>query len=428
MKKEHGKLKFTDAEVRNMKTEKRLQDNLEGDGFGVRVYSSGTKVFYYAYSFDGKRRFLNLGEYGTIALAEARKRHTAAKCKIDLGIDPLFEKDAAKKERESTPFVSDFVDEYINYAKEHNRGWKEIERALKANIVPKWGKQKITDIKRRDLAIVLDEIKKRGAPVMANRVLAYTRKMFSYAINERGIAMLNPFLMMKQPNKETPCERVLDEAEIRTFWGNLDTSIMGEPLKRALKLILVTGQRPGEIIGMHRSEITGDWWEIPASRSKNKLPHRVFLTATAKGLIGEAKGFIFESPVFPANLNATPPDPGKPYGVRTLTCGIKDNLPHTPESKVEDRLKIPPFTPHDLRRTAATHWAGLGITDDMIDRLQNHITKRKQSVGHIYNRYSYAKEKQQFLEAWERKLLSIVAGKKNANAIDIQTGKGLVCA
>ncbi len=409
MKSERVKSKFTDAEVRNMKTEKRLQDNLEGDGFGVRVYFSGTKVFYYAYTFDGKRRFLNLGEYGTISLAEARKRHTSAKCKIDQGIDPLFEKDTAKKERELTPFVTDFVDEYIKYSKEHNRGWQEIERALKANIVPRWGKQKITDITKRDLVLILDEIKKRGAPVMANRVLAYTRKMFSYAIRERGIVMLNPFLMMSLPNKETPCERVLDENEIKIFWNNLDSCIMGEPLKRALKLILVTGQRPGEVIGMQRSEIDGDWWEIPASRSKNKLPHRVFLTSLAKKLIGNPNGFIFESPVFPADPNASPPDPGKPYGVRTLTCGIKDNLPHTPESKVVDRLAIPHFTPHDLRRTAATQWAELGITDDMIDRLQNHITKRKQSVGHIYNRYSYAKEKQRALEQWESKLNNIIS-------------------
>jgi len=410
MKKESGKTKFTDAEVRNMKTDKRLQDNLEGDGFGVRVYASGTKVFYYTYSFDGKRRFLNLGEYGIISLAEARKRHTAAKCKIDQGIDPLFEKDTAETERKQTPFVADFVEDYIKYAKVKNRGWQEIERALKADIVPKWGKRKITDINRRDLALVLSEISDRGSPVMANRVLAYTRKMFSYAINIQGIKMVHPFLMMERPNDEESRKRVLDESEIKAFWSNLDACIMGEPLKRALKLILVTGQRPGEIIAMHRSEIDGDWWEIPASRSKNKLSHRVFLTATAKVLIGEAEGFIFESPVFPADSKAKPPNPGKPYGERTLTCGIKDNLPHTPESKVVDRLRIAHFTPHDLRRTTATQWAELGVSDDMIDRLQNHVSKRKQSVGHIYNRYSYAKEKQMAMEQWDRKLNYIVNG------------------
>jgi len=409
MKKQRSSFKFTDADVRNMKTDKRLQDNLEGSGFGVRVYNSGTKVFYHTYTFDGKRRFLNLGEYPIVSLADARKRYNASKKKIDDGIDPLLEKDAAKADRKRTPFVSDFVDEFIMlYAKEHNRGWKEIERALKSEIVPRWGKRKMTDIKRRDLILVLDDIKERGAPVMANRVLAYTRKMFSWAI-DRAVLEIHPFLMMKRPNKEETRERVLSEAEIKTFWHNLDNCRMSDKIKRALKLILVTGQRPGEVLGMHRNEINDDWWEIPAERSKNKQAHRVFLTATAKQLIGDATGYIFESPVHPANPFESPANPGKPYEVRTMTSDIKANLPHTPESKVIDNLKIPHFTPHDLRRTASTQWAQMEIPGDLIDRLQNHITKQKQGVGHIYNRYSYNKEKQKAMEQWECKLNSIIS-------------------
>ena len=383
MKKQRASMKFTDADVRNMKTDKRLQDNLEGGGFGVRVYNSGTKVFYHAYTFDGKRRFLNLGEYPIVSLADARKRYNTSKKKIDDGIDPLLEKDAMKAERKRTPFVADFVDEFIKiYAKEHNRGWKEIERALKSEIVPRWGKRKLTDIKRRDLVLLLDEIKERGSPVMANRVMAYTRKMFSWAI-DRAVLEVHPFLMMKRPNKEATRERVLSESEIKAFWHNLDNCKMSDKIKRALKLILVTGQRPGEIIGMHRNEINGDWWELPAERSKNKQAHRVFLTPTAKQLIGDATGFIFESPVHPANPLESPPNPGKSYEVRTMTSDIKANLPHTPESKVIDKLKIIHFTPHDLRRTASTQWAQIEISGDMIDRLQNHITKQKLNLSFI---------------------------------------------
>lgn len=382
--------KFTDAYIRNLQPTGKVTDYRETGscGFGVRVLPSGTKKFFYVYNMDGKRRFLNLGTYrdvnhkGGITLADANKNLIKAKSKVQERIDPLLEKDAAKAERKRTPFVADFVDEFIEkYAKEHNRGWKEIERALKSEIVPRWGKRKMTDIKRRDLVLVLDEIKERGAPVMANRVMAYTRKMFSWAI-DRAVLEIHPFLMMKRPNKEVSRERVLSEMEIRAFWNNLDDCRMSNQIKRSLKLILVTGQRPGEIIAMHRNEIDGDWWEIPATRSKNKQAHRVFLTATAKELIGDSNGYIFESPANPAKLDETPPAPAKPYEVRTMTHDIKQNLPHTPESKVVDRLKIPHFTPHDLRRTAATRWAEMEISGDMIDRLQNHITKQKQGVGH----------------------------------------------
>ena len=415
-----GKEKFTDKFIANLKPAGKIQDIREGDGFGVRVLPSGIKTFFFLYTFDGKRRFLNLGHYGTgnnggLTLAEARKKYNAAKTKYDGGVDPLGEKELAHIERKRTPFVADFVDEYINrHAKEHNRGWKEIERALKAEIVSRWGRRKITDIRRRDLVVVLDEIIERGAPVMANRVLAYTRKLFSYAV-KRDVLEANPFMGMDRPAKESGRERALSANEIKTLWANLDSARMSDSIKRALKLILVTAQRPGEVIGLHRSEIDGQWWTIPAERSKNKQAHRAFLSPLALELIGDRDGYIFESPANPGVDAEGKQLPPTHYEVRTMTRDIKANLPHTPESTVEDRLKIAHFTPHDLRRTAATCMAEIGIAGDIIDRVQNHITKQKQGVGHIYNRYSYDREKQAALEELEIKISCILAGKEYRN-------------
>jgi integrase len=309
------------------------------------------------------------------------------------------------------------VKEYINrHAKEHNRSWKEIERALKAAIIPAWGNRKITDIRRRDLVVILDEIVDRGSPVMANRVLAYTRKLFSYAL-KRDVLEVNPFMGMDRPAKEQGRERVLSTSEIKTFWANLETADISDSIRRALKLVLVTAQRPGEVIGMHRSEIEGNWWTIPSERSKNKQAHRVFLTPLAFELIGDKEEYIFESPAYRGLDAAGDPLPAKPYEVRTMTNSIKANLPHTPESTVEDKLKVARFTPHDLRRTAATCMAEMGIPGDILDRVQNHISRQKQGVGHIYNRYSYDKEKQQALEAWERRLKIITTGGDTAKVL-----------
>lgn len=409
-------MKFTDVYLRKLKPEAKKVYIREADGFALRIMPSGAKTFLLIYTFDGKRKELNLGGYPNVSIAAAKIKYGDAKKALAKGKDPGALEREARDERKRTPFIEDFVDEFITqYAKEHNRGWKEIERALKAEIVSRWGNRKITDIKRRDLVLALDEIRKRGAPVMANRVLAYTRKMFSWAV-ERAVLEINPFLGMSRPTKEITRERALNEAEIKAFWNNLEDCKMSDCIKRALKLLLITGQRPGEIIAMHRDEISGDWWQIPTERSKNLQAHRVFLTPLAKRFIGEGTGYIFESPAKPRKSNEVLPVtdnikknlPPKPYEVRTMTHDIKANLPHTPESKVVDRLKIPHFTPHDLRRTAATQWAEMGISGDLIDRLQNHVTKQKQGVGHIYNRYSYDKEKQLALEDWERRLLSIV--------------------
>ncbi len=431
---------FTDKEISNLKPRKTEYWVREGKGFCVRVYPSGEKAWYYIYTFDGRKRYMRLGEgaYPEVSLSGARKLFNSAKVKVDNGTDPLAEQDNERIARKRTPFVADFIDEYITrFAKEHNRGWKEIERALKSEIAPKWGKRKITDIKRRDLVVILDDITDRGAPIMANRVLAYTRKMFSYAV-KRDALEANPFMGMDRPSKEEGRERALSVDEIKTLWANLDKAKMSDCIKRALKLILVTAQRPGEVIGIHSREIAVEqkeqkndrgkvtrtwnetWWTIPAERSKNKQVHRVFLTPLALELLGDKEGYIFESPANPGVDAAGNPLPPKPYEVRTMTHDIKANLPHTPESKVEDRLKIAHFTPHDLRRSAATCMAEMGIPGDILDRVQNHISKQKQGVGHIYNRYSYDKEKRAALEAWGRKLTSLITSRDNSNVITMQ--------
>ena len=209
-------MRFTDVYLRKLKPEAKKVYIREADGFTLRIMPTGSMTWLYIYNVDGKRREMSLGTYPDISLAKGRELHADAKKLLANGKDPGAQQREAKEDRKRTPFVSDFVNEFIKgYAKEHNRGWQEIERALKAEIVPRWGKRKMTDIKRRDLIIVLDEIKERGAPVMANRVLAYTRKMFSWAL-DRAVLEVHPFLMMKRPNKEESRERALDETEIKT--------------------------------------------------------------------------------------------------------------------------------------------------------------------------------------------------------------------
>lgn len=416
--------RFTDKFIISLKPETKEYWVREGMGFAIRVYPSGEKAWYYIYTFDGRKRFMRLkdGGYPDVSLADAREAFDIAKVKLKNGVDPLAEKEQAKIERKRTPTVADFItDEYIvNFAKKHNRGWKEIERALKAEIIPKWGKRKITDIKRRDLVVLLDDIEKR-APIMANRTLAYTRKLFSYAV-KRDVIEVNPFMGMEAPAPAKVRERNLSFDEIKTLWTNLDTAKMSDSIRRALKLILVTGQRPGEVIGMHAGEIDGHWWTIPEERSKNKLAHRVYLTEMALSLIGDikGKGYIFESPVLFKD-EAGEANIIRPYEVRTMTSSIKLNLPHTPESKVEDRLKIPHFVPHDLRRTTTSRMAEIGIFEDTIDRVQNHVSRVKSGVRKNYNHYAYDKEKQVALETWERKLNSILTGEASGKVVSIQT-------
>jgi integrase len=433
--------RFTDKFIMNLKPDAKEYWVREGQGFCIRVYPSGEKAWYYIFTTEGRKRFMKLCNkcYPDASLADARIAFNEAKSKVDKGIDPLAEKETAALEREQTPIISKFVDEYISrHAKQHNKSHKEIERALKAEIVPKWGNRKITDIKRRDLVVILDDIADRGAPIMANRVLAYVRKMFSFAL-DRAVIEINPFLKMKAPAAENERERFLSAIEIKALWGNMNAAKMSDETQRALKLILVTGQRPGEVVGMHGSEIEanepgGAWWTIPAERSKNGQAHRVYLTKTALELIGGKKGYVFESTMKPRTPKTTEPaaadakkTPPKPRAMteRALTRAIYRSCPRT-EKEIKttpNLLGVEYFTPHDLRRTASTHMAEAGIPEIMIDQIQNHVARRQRGVTHIYVRYSYDKEKQAAMETWERKLKSITTGKPEGKVVSIQGRK-----
>lgn len=420
---------FTDTMIKKLKPEEKKYIRGEGNGFTIRVMPSGVKTWLYVYAFDGKRREMNLGSYPDVSLETARGKFEDARKKIKNGIDPMEEMEQAAHARRMAPTVAKLVEEYIEkHAKKFKRSWQDDERLLNVEIVPIWGKRKAADIKKRDVTLLLESIVDRGTPAMSNQVLKITRKMFNFAV-ERDILQHTPFTGVKALAPNNSRERTLNETETKTLWGSLDGAAISDEIRRALKLVLVTAQRPGEVAEMHTNEIDGKWWTIPAERAKNGKEHRVYLTATALELINDAieqakinreipadneySGFIFPCPhkkkVKSIDSHALP------VAVRrNLAWPITDTKGkplYTKEGKpaTENKLGIDQFTPHDLRRTAATFMAGMGFMDEIIDAVLNHT---KKGIIGTYNRHKYDREKQQALEAWERKLNNVITGEK----------------
>jgi integrase len=412
---------LTDLFIRNLKPAEKEYTRREKGGFGIRVHPSGRKTFFYLYRVDGQRRFLNLGDYPATKLKEARHDYEEARAKVKLlkhgrdeGSDPVEHRKSKKDDREErrkAHDMSELVTEYIErHAKRFKRSWQEDERVLNREVVPAWGNRKAADINKRDVIRLLEVIIDRGSPAMANNSFQIIRKMFNYAV-EKDILPYTPCAGIKLPSPKIARDRVLNAAEIKTMWNSLDNAAISDEIKRALKLILVTAQRPGEVIGMHASEIDGNWWTIPVERSKNKKAQRVYLTAMALELIGstDKKGFMFPCP-HKTKIKAIDPHALAIAVHRNLEWPItdkegkplygKDGKPAT-----ENKLGIDQFTPHDLRRSAATFMAEMGEMDEVIDAILNHS---KQGVIRVYNQYRYDKEKQAALESWERKLQSII--------------------
>jgi integrase len=168
----------------------------------------------------------------------------------------------------------------------------------------------------------------------------------------------------------------------------------------ALKLILLTGQRPGEVSNMAWADIDGDVWIIPEGKSKTE-GNRVPLLPMAQEVLEMAKVYSGENPfVFPSSHNE-----GRPMTVRALSNAIRR---HRSEIGITEH-----FSPHDLRRSLRTLLAQLGVDDVTAEKVLGH---KLQGVLGIYNRYGYDDEKRSALSQWERSLKKIVGIETNGSA------------
>jgi integrase len=440
--------------IRNLKSKqieyqiREHAERREESGFGIRVFPNGAKHWIFVYRQSGKRRIMTLGHYPEMSLADARaefqkKRVVARKEKLDPIAIRQAEKESIKsseEERLKAPTVSELVTDYLDkHAKRFKRSWKEDERILNRDVIPVWGKIKAEDIRRRDINVLLESIVGRGAPVMANNTFKIVRKMFNWAA-KYDLIPISPAIGIDLPTPKVDRSRVLSAAEIRIFWESLNTANMSDDIKRALKLVLVTAQRPNEVIGMHTSEFSGNWWTILVKRQKVakvkesvRSPHRLFLTKTALELRGDLqvidaktkekkpKGFIFPCPHKKKDQSINRQALARavanncPSGCINDCNACDDEACKKDGLKLEEknRLGVAHFTPHDLRRTAATFMAEMGVMDEVIDAILNHT---KQGVIKVYNVYRYDKEKQAALEAWERKLTTIIKSKPEKKA------------
>ncbi|MCZ6664999.1 MAG: site-specific integrase, partial [Gammaproteobacteria bacterium] len=294
------------------------------------------------------------------------------------------------------------------HARKHKspRSIREDERIIARELVPKWGSRRITDIRRRDVIGLLDEIADRPAPIMANRVRALVSKLFNFAIS-RDLLEANPCAQVPRPGREEPRQRVLTDNELEALWGAFGK--LGPIMGPMFKLRLLTLQRGAEITSMRWEDIDHEdgWWTIPPERAKNRLAHRVPLSPQALTILRELVGYqhengwAFPSPTRPAQHVA---NIGKAVMRVKVISGIAD------------------YRPHDMRRTGASRLTGLGIPRLTVGKILNHV---ENSVTAVYDRHSYDTEKRHALEAWGAYVERLVEyGEHTENVIPLPASEG----
>lgn len=400
-------------------------------GFGVRVRPNGRKSYIVEYRpgsggrVSPKRRY-TIGQHGSpwtpdTARDEARRILSLVAAKHD----PVAERSLARGRDIAT--VAEVSAEFIEkYAKRRQRSWRETERVLQKEVTPAFGNKPIGDVTRQDVLRLLDRIADRG-PIMANRTLAYTRRLFGWAC-ERGYIDQNPCAGLPPPGEAKSRDRVLDDMELLEVWRAAEeVGSVWEPL---IKMLILTAQRRNEVAEMCWSEIdfSNAIWSLPANRTKGKRAHEVPLCRTAieilssipRSIQGDGNGNSAGSSFVLTTTGRTPVS-----GFSKAKKAIDEVILKRRLMSDVDANQMPRWTFHDLRRTATTGMARLGIHPHIADAILNHQEGAIRGVAAIYNRHAYLDERRRALHAWEAYVLAAVRGQLGGeNVVPLSSRRG----
>jgi integrase len=356
-------------------------------GFGLRVRDTGSRSWIFQYKVAGRTRRLVIGKASAIKLGRAREIASEHHAKVKLGRDPAAEKHI-QVQRASHTFGG-LVTRYLERQRGRLRpaSYREIVRHLE-RYSEQLHRLPLDTVDRRIISEQLDTIAKKGA-ITANRARATLSAMFTWAMRS-GLALANPVINTNKYD-ESPRQRVLKDSELRTVWQALESNRYGT----IVKLLILTGQRRDEIAGLRWSEIDFDRGVIslPGTRTKNGRPHEVPMTATVLSLLQAQerteREFVFN---------------GKGDGPFSGFSRCKAIL----DTRIAKLGHLEPWLLHDLRRSAATGMAEIGIQPHVIEAVLNHVSGHKGGFAGIYNRAQYSAEKVQALARWDEHIAGLV--------------------
>jgi integrase len=357
-------------------------------GFGLRLRGAA-RTFIVQYKIGRQHRRLTLGTTAELSLEQARNKARDIRAAIRFGRDPASEK------RERVAELADACEAHIRRylavqkRKQRPSSYRYAEHHLLVHWQPLHAIS-ISKIDRKAVAKGLSELATTCGRAAADRARAVLSAFFAWAIRE-GLVDTNPVIGTNRPYEAKGRERVLSEAELVQVWRAAGEGYYGT----VVKLLILTGQRRGEIGGLRWDEIDFDARVIrlPGARAKNGRAHLIPLSDPALALLRAMPQRVGRDRVFALR--------GYSYPKRELDARI-----------AEVEAMSAPWVLHDLRRSAATHMAELSIAaPHIIEAILNHVGGHKSGVAGIYNRSTYEREKRQALDHWADHILAIVDGR-----------------
>jgi integrase len=385
-----NKRKLTPLDATRLRPRTRVflvWDSLER-GLALRVQPTGHKSYQFVYHFRGRSRWFHIGPADAVSLALARETATRLRLEVHQGKDPAA---TLRTSAAATGTFAVIAGRYVEeYSKKKNKSWEQADWLITRYVLPHWAGRDASTLSRADVRAMLAKIDR---PVLQNQVLASASAIFTWA-GKQEILTNNPCRGIER-HETASRERVLSDAEVPLFWNAFSNASFGGRVGvmagEALKVLLLTGQRPGEVSHMRHEHIEGEWWTMPgapepATRwpgTKNAQTHRVFLPAKVRDIIADLgtdnTGFVFGE-------------------IPALDAAMRD---------ICKTLSVPRCTPHDLRRTHGTCVTGLGFGRPAMNRIQNHT---EGGISSVYDRYEYAEENKRIMESVAARLIALAEG------------------
>jgi integrase len=405
-------------------------------GFGIRVTERSTEeckgsfVLVTRYPGSPNPAPRRIGDYPVMSLAEAREVAREWRRDIAKGIDPKEKAAEAAREQQRIK-ANTFGAAFASFAEDHLKTLRTgaaVEASVKNHAFPALESRPLREIRRSEILALINRLKKES-PIAANRVLAYLKKFFAWALENESIDD-SPAASIKRPTAEQDRERerVLADWEIRAFWWACGE--MGA-FGRAFRFMLATAQRRSEVGAATWGEIEKNeaLWTLGKARTKAKRLHDVPLSGLSISVIDDCPkngDFVFASGRSGVARDGRDREPVALAGwgkAKERLDGLM--LMHAQASAVagceEEPKEIEKWRLHDLRRTAATHMARLGVDRLVIAKVLNHaeggVTKR-------YDRHRYDAERRAALDRWARHLQAVVDGKTGGNLVLLVSARG----
>lgn len=388
-------MKLTERELRSYRppSNDHIIFDDEIAGFGLRHRNGrGVWVFQYAIG-SGKgrtQRRMKLGDYPALPPQKARRQAEDLHALVHLHGDPAAERKKTRVEAGNT--LGKLVEKYLDFQRGELRPGSlgEVTRHLEKHAAA-LHHLPLASIDQQTIAQRLNVVAKTSGPSAANRTRASLSAMFSWGMRE-GEAAANPVAHTTKRG-ETSRDRVLLDNELKVIWAATGDDDFGV----IIKLLMLTGQRRSEISLLRRAEVDfeHDLIRLPAERTKNGRPHDIAMASEVRRLLQsrpkiDGREFVFGR------------GPGPFRGWARAKRALDERIAAAGTS-------LQPWVMHDLRRSAATGMANLGVQPHVVEAVLNHASGRSTIAG-VYNKASYSTEKAQALILWDEHIRALVQG------------------